>query len=39
VLSDPAAFQPIYVLSNLWQTAGWNSIIYMAAMSAIDTSL
>ncbi len=39
LLSDPSAFQPIYVLSNLWQTAGWNSIIYMAAMSAIDTSL
>lgn len=39
LLSEPGAFQPIYVLSNLWQTAGWNSIIYMAAMSAIDTSL
>ena len=39
LLNEPAAFQPIYVLSNLWQMAGWNSIIYMAAMSAIDASL
>lgn len=39
LLSEAAAFQPIYVLSNLWQTAGWNSIIYMAAMTSIDTSL
>lgn len=39
LLNNPAAFQPIYVLSNLWQLAGWNSIIYMAAMSAIDASL
>lgn len=39
LLNEPAAFQPIYVLSNLWQMAGWNSIIYMAAMSSIDAAL
>jgi putative aldouronate transport system permease protein len=29
-------FYPIYVTSNIWQTIGWNSIIYLAALSSID---
>lgn len=39
ILSNPALFKPVFVISNLWTYAGWNSIIYMAAMSAIDTEL
>lgn len=39
LLNEPGNFQMIYVLSNLWQTLGWNSIIYMAAMTSIDASL
>lgn len=31
-------FQTIYVLSGIWQHAGWNSIIYMAALAGIDES-
>ena len=30
---------PIYVISDIWQGIGWNSIIYMAALTGIDTSL
>jgi len=29
-------FYPIYVLSDIWQYIGWNSIIYLAALAAID---
>jgi putative aldouronate transport system permease protein len=32
-------FVPIYVISGVWQQAGWNCIIYLAALSAIDTEL
>ena len=30
------AFRPIYVISGIWQNIGWNSIIYLAALSGID---
>ncbi len=36
LLIDPNAFRPIYVLSGIWQNIGWNSIIYLAALSGID---
>lgn len=39
MLLDPARFRAIYVLSDLWQTLGWNSIIYLAALSAVDPTL
>ena len=29
-------FYPIYVLSGIWQSIGWDSIIYLAALSGID---
>lgn len=32
-------FVPIYVGSNIWQDVGWGSIIYLAALSAIDECL
>lgn len=35
-LADPAYFRTIYVASDIWQHIGWNSIIYLAALSAID---
>jgi putative aldouronate transport system permease protein len=35
-LMYPQYFYPIYVLSEIWQGIGWNSIIYLAALSAID---
>lgn len=39
LLSRPEAFVPIYIISNIWQGAGWDSIIYLAALSAIDQEL
>jgi ABC-type polysaccharide transport system, permease component len=36
LLMNPANFYPIYVISDLWQYVGWNSIIYLAALSGID---
>jgi len=29
-------FKPIYMLSTIWKDLGWNSIIYFAAITAID---
>jgi len=35
-LMFPQYFYPIYVISDIWQHIGWNSIIYLAAISGID---
>ena len=35
-LQDPRYFRIIYVISDIWQGIGWNSIIYLAALSGID---
>lgn len=32
-------FRPIYILSGVWQSAGWNSILYIAALAGIDQEL
>lgn len=39
VMGDVKAFVPMYVGSDIWQHAGWNSIIYLAALSSIDLSI
>jgi len=38
-LSVPSAFPHLYVWSGIWQTAGWSSIIYIAALSNSDQQL
>ena len=38
-LGDASLFRPMYVLSNIWQTTGWSSVIYLAALSGIDVQL
>lgn len=38
-LMKPEYFRTIYVLSDIWSGIGWNSIIYLAALSSIDQSL
>ena len=38
-MGDPKAFRWVYVLSDIWQSTGWNSIIYFAALSAVDVSM
>ena len=39
LLNYENAFVPIYVISGIWQNTGWNCIIYLAALSSIDTEL
>ena len=35
-LIEPRYFRTIYVVSGIWQNIGWNSILYLAALSGID---
>lgn len=39
MLNNPSYFVPIYVISDVWQSVGWGSIIYLAALSGIDAEL
>lgn len=36
---NPAVFPHLYVWSGIWQQFGWNSIIYLAALSAVNPEL
>ncbi|MCL2834250.1 MAG: ABC transporter permease subunit [Treponema sp.] len=38
-IAKPEYFKSIYVWSGIWQNMGYNSVIYIAALSAIDPSL
>ncbi len=38
-LMEAKYFRTIYIASGIWQNIGWNSIIYFAAISAVDPSL
>ncbi|WP_281890690.1 sugar ABC transporter permease [Paenibacillus sp. YYML68] len=38
-MTEPEWFKSIYVWSGTWQQLGWNSIIYIAALSAINPEL
>lgn len=35
----PEAFRPIYIISGIWQGAGWSSIMYTAALSNASQEL
>jgi len=46
IISEPIAFmsqaqwfRPLYIFSGIWQESGWNAVIYMAALSAVDVQL
>ena len=38
-LMYPQYFRTIYVASGIWQSVGWNSIIYLAALTGIDAEM
>lgn len=38
-LMYPEYFRTIYIISEVWQKAGWTSIIYLAALTGIDSSI
>lgn len=39
LMGEPSAFVHIYWISEIWQHAGWNCIIYLAALSSVDMAL
>lgn len=38
-MAEAGWFKTLYVLSGIWQNAGWGTIIYLAALSAISPEL
>ncbi len=36
ILSQPEYFRSIYIISNIWETAGYGSIVYFAAIMSIS---
>ncbi|WP_116189121.1 ABC transporter permease [Paenibacillus taihuensis] len=38
-LGMPSMFRSIYVWSDIWQTAGYSAVIYLAALAGIDPTL
>jgi putative aldouronate transport system permease protein len=39
IFIDSAYFRPMVVLSGIWKEVGWGAILYLAALSSIDTDL
>lgn len=39
MLLEPGYFAPIYIGTDIWQSIGWNSIVYLSALTAIDQEL
>ncbi|EWS80381.1 ABC transporter permease [Brachybacterium phenoliresistens] len=38
-LTDPDWLRPMYVFQHIWRTAGWGTIVYLAALTAVDPNL
>lgn len=38
-MGEASLFRPIYIISDVWQHMGWESIIYVAALSSIDPGM
>ncbi len=36
---QPSFFRPLYIISGMWQGAGWGAIIYLGAINGIDQTL
>ena len=39
LLNRPELFRTIYVSSDIWQSIGWGSIIYLATLAGVDAEL
>ncbi|MDR2973306.1 MAG: ABC transporter permease subunit [Propionibacteriaceae bacterium] len=35
-MQDAGWFRPIYIISQIWQTVGWGTILYLAALTQVD---
>ena len=38
-MGSSAWFRPLYIISEVWQRTGWDSIIYVAALAAVSPEL
>ena len=38
-IMEPAWFRPLFIGSDIWQNAGWNTILYLATLTGIDPQL
>lgn len=38
-MSEAAAFRTVYIISGIWQSAGWGTILYIASLAGVDPSL
>lgn len=38
-MTNPDYFYPVYIISDIWQSVGWGSIIYIAALTGLDQEL
>ena len=38
-MGEPQYFKAIYVISEIWQTTGWGTVIYLAALSGVSPDL
>lgn len=38
-MSEPGWFRPVYIISGIWQGAGWASIVYLASLSNVSQDL
>lgn len=38
-MSEPGWFDFVYIVSGVWQALGWGTILYLAAMTGINTEL
>ncbi len=38
-MSQPGWFKPVYIISRVWQGAGWGTILYLATLAGIDPTL
>ncbi len=38
-MTDPGYFRSIYIISDIWQFAGWASVVYLAALTNVSQDL
>jgi putative aldouronate transport system permease protein len=39
IMANPEFFKPLVILQVIWKETGWSTILFMAAITAIDSSL
>lgn len=38
-MNEKSWFRPIWLISEIWQTMGWGTIVYLAAIASVDPAL